>query len=379
MNIHTTTGHDPWRKRVGDRQCPELAIIIPTYCEADNIGPVVQAIASALGDLPFEVVFVDDDSPDGTTRKIRQLAQEDTRLRAIRRVGRRGLAGAVLEGMLSTSARYIAVMDCDLQHDERLLVRLLETLRQGADLAIATRYMLGGNADSGLDVARARGSRLATWLSNLILKQPVRDPMSGFFLLHRSLCDELAPRLSTSGFKVLLDILASSERPLRIAEVPYEFRQRSNGASKLDARVVADFLGLLISKGLKDSVSPRFVMFALVGASGLLVHIAALKTLVAFALPFSGAQLAASYTAMLSNFLLNNELTYGDRRLRGWAALRGFVSFALVCSIGTVANVGVATLIYGENTDWFLAGLAGAVMAAVFNYAMTSALIWRNA
>lgn len=378
MNIHTT-GSASWQERASDRLCPELAIVIPTYREVDNIVPVVRAIAGALGDLSYEVIFVDDDSPDGTVQAVRQLAREDSHLRAIRRVGRRGLAGAVLEGMLSTSARYIAVMDCDLQHDERLLLTMLDALRQGADLAIATRYMPGGNAASGLEGIRERGSRFATWLSNLVLKQPVRDPMSGFFMLHRSSCDEVAPRLSTAGFKVLLDILASNERPLKIAEVPYEFRPRSHGTSKLDARVVADFLGLLISKGLKNTVSPRFVMFALVGASGLLVHLAALKALVAFALPFASAQLAASYTAMLSNFILNNELTYGDRRLRGWATLRGFASFALVCSLGTVANVGVAELIYAENTDWLLAGLAGAVMAAVFNYAMTSAITWRNA
>lgn len=378
MNIHTTAS-DVWQERVRDHACPELAIVIPTYREVDNIVPVTRGIASALGDLPYEVIFVDDDSPDGTIQRIRQLAREDGRLRAIRRVGRRGLAGAVLEGMLSTSARYIAVMDCDLQHDERLLLRMLDALREGADLAIATRYLPGGNAGSGLDVTRERGSRFATWLSNMILKQPVSDPMSGFFMLHRSVCDELAPGLSTAGFKILLDILASNERALHIAELPYEFRPRSNGTSKLDARVVAEFVGLLIAKRMSNAVSPRFVMFALVGASGLIVHLAALKTLVAFALPFDSAQLAASYTAMLSNFILNNELTYGDRRLRGWAALRGFASFALVCSIGTLANVGVAKLIYAENTDWLLAGLAGAIMAAAFNYAMTAAITWRNA
>lgn len=361
----------------GHRAAPELAIVIPTYNEYDNVEAVLRAIEGVLGREEYEVIFVDDDSPDGTISRIREIASYNRRVRGIRRVGRRGLAGAVVEGMLATSAPFIAVMDCDLQHDETLLLRMLENLRAGNDIAIATRYMPGGRADQGLTRSRESGSRVANWLAGTLLKQPVRDPMSGFFMLGRSICESVAPDLSSAGFKVLLDILASYPRPLKICELPYDFKPRMNGTSKLDGRIVSDFLGLLVSKWTRNLVSPRFLMFGLVGAGGLLVHLAALRGLHPY-LSFAIAQLAASYVAMLSNFILNNMLTYNDRRLRGWQAVRGFISFALVCSVGTVANVGVAKLIYAENADWLFAGVAGALMAAVFNYAMTSVLIWRS-
>lgn len=361
----------------GHRAAPELAIVIPTYNEYDNVEAVLRAIEGVLGREEYEVIFVDDDSPDGTISRIREIASYNRRVRGIRRVGRRGLAGAVVEGMLATSAPFIAVMDCDLQHDEMLLLRMLENLRAGNDIAIATRYMPGGRADQGLTRSRESGSRVANWLAGTLLKQPVRDPMSGFFMLRRSICESVAPDLSSAGFKVLLDILASYPRPLKICELPYDFKPRMNGTSKLDGRIVSDFLGLLVSKWTRNLVSPRFLMFGLVGAGGLLVHLAALRGLHPY-LSFAIAQLAASYVAMLSNFILNNMLTYNDRRLRGWQAVRGFISFALVCSVGTVANVGVAKLIYAENADWLFAGVAGALMAAVFNYAMTSVLIWRS-
>lgn len=358
---------------------PELAVIVPTYCEVENVPRLLAALAHALNGVRYEVIFVDDDSTDGTVQAIRAIAQSDGRVRAIRRVGRRGLSGAVIEGMLSTSAEFIAVMDCDLQHDEALLKDMLGAVRGGADMAIATRYMDGGSAAQGFAAGRERASRLATWLAEPLLKQPVSDPMSGFFMLRRTLAEEVAPRLSTAGFKVLLDIIASHPKALDIVEIPYVFRERAAGASKLDGRIVADFVGLVVAKLLGDAISTRFVMFAIVGLSGLIVHISVLKAALWSGLAtFAPAQLFASTVAMTWNFLLNNQLTYADRRLKGWAALRGFISFALVCSIGILANVGVSELIYTHDPDWLIAGVAGALMAAVFNYAVTAAVTWRD-
>lgn len=357
---------------------PELAIVVPTYCEADNIWPLLRALDNALDGISFEVIFVDDNSPDGTMKKIRECAHWDNRVRAIRRIGRRGLSGAVIEGMLSTSAEFVAVMDSDLQHDESLLTSMLANLKSGYDLAIATRYIAGGDAAQGFTTTRQQGSRIATALSNFVLKTYISDPMSGFFMLRRTVFEDVAPRLSTGGFKVLLDILASCRAPLRIAELPYRFRPRNAGRSKLNELVVVDFAALLVSKATRDTVSPRFLMFAIVGATGLAVHVLALKFLLAVRLPFETAQVGASYIAMTSNFMLNNVLTYGDQRLRGLRALKGFVSFVAVCSVGTLANVGVAKMIYAQEPNWLLAGVAGAVMAAVFNYAVTSVLTWRK-
>lgn len=358
---------------------PELAIVVPTYREAENIVPLLRAIEQNLNAVHYEVIFVDDDSPDGTAARIRECAGADSRIRAIRRIGRRGLSGAVIEGALSTSAGFIAVMDCDLQHDESLLPKMLVALKGGADIAIATRYSSGGGASEGFTHVRQWGSRAATALSSLVVKSAVSDPMSGFFMLRRSTFENVAPHLSTGGFKVLLDILASAREPHGIVELPYTFRPRTAGQSKLNERVVFDFVMLLLAKSTGDAISPRFLMFALVGASGLAIHVLALKSLLALTLPFETAQIGASYIAMTWNFMLNNVLTYGDLKLRGLAALKGFLSFAAVCSVGTLANVGVAKMIYAQDPDWLLAGTAGALMAAVFNYSVTSVITWRKA
>ncbi len=359
---------------------PRVSIIVPTYREAENVAPTVAAIERALGDIAWEIIFVDDDSPDGTVAAVRSLGERDGRVRVIRRVGRRGLAGAVIEGMMASAADIVAVIDADLQHDEALLPKMLGAIEAGnADLVIATRYAQSGDAQGGFSTLRRNASTLATRVSNLLLKTNVSDPMSGFFMIRRDAIDGIAPNLATGGFKLLLDILASAPDSLKIVEMPYQFRPRQLGTSKLDALVIADFLGLLLSKLSGNTISPRFFLFALVGATGLVVHLATLRTVLTTThIPFNAAQFTAALVAMTSNFFLNNALTFRDRRLTGAAAFKGLLTFYLVCSIGTLANVGVAELIYLRDASWWRAGIAGAVMAAVFNYAVSSMLTWRK-
>jgi len=358
---------------------PELSIIVPTYNEGENVVLLVSRLADVLHDVRWEVIFVDDDSPDGTARTVHRLAAEDMRVRCIRRVGRRGLAGACIEGVLASSASAVAVLDADLQHDESLLPRMLADVRQGADLVVGTRFGNGGAAEDGLVGVRSLGSRMANAAARRLLGVRLSDPMSGFFMLRRELFDAVAPRLSGQGFKVLLDFIASSPSNLVIVELPYRFRPRLHGQSKLDSRVVVEYLGLLLAKLSGDWLSMRFVLFALVGASGLLVHLIVLRALVgASGMGFDGAQTCAAYMAMTWNFLLNNRLTYRDRRLHGWQALKGLVSFYAVCSVGAVANVGVASWVYRGEPSWWLAGTAGALMGAVFNYAASSIFTWRQ-
>ena len=359
---------------------PRLTIVIPTYCEAGNIAPMIAALDRALTTIHWEVIFVDDDSPDGTMGAIRAIGVNDPRVRAMRRVGRRGLAGAVIEGMLASGADIVAVVDADLQHDEKLLPRMLSEIEGGkADLVIGTRYSQSGEAREGFSTARRISSELATGLSNLLLRTNVSDPMSGFFMIRRSLIDTIAPNLSPGGFKLLLDILASAPAGIRIQEIPYVFRPRRAGKSKLDGLVIADFLGLLLAKVSGNLVPPRFVLFALVGTLGLAVHLVALRAAMDISgTTFNAAQIFASVVAMTFNFFLNNALTFRDRRLSGIEALKGLLTFYVVCSIGAVANIGVADLVYSHDTTWWRAGIAGALMAAVFNYAVSSALTWRR-
>ncbi len=360
---------------------PALSIVLPTYNERENIPELVARLDRTLSDVAWEVIVVDDNSPDGTADVARKIAMHDPRVRVIRRIGRRGLSGACIEGMLASSARFVAVMDADLQHDETLLPRMYDILHTDeADLVVASRHIEGGDVGSGLSRIRSLGSDVANGLARKLLNVTLSDPMSGFFMMSRAEVERLAPRLSIQGFKILLDIVASAAGSLRIAELPFIFRERLHGESKLDTLVTLDYLGLLVSKFFGDFISIRFLMFGLVGASGVVVHLLSLKVVLdMLGAPFNAAQTIATFVAMTWNFYLNNRLTYRDRRLRGMAALRGLLTFYAVCSVGVLANVGVANLIYESQPVWWFAGAAGAAMGAVWNYAASSALTWRKA
>ncbi|NKN39041.1 glycosyltransferase family 2 protein [Agrobacterium sp. a22-2] len=370
---------EPPDHRACDAPCipPELSVIVPTFNEAPNVELVVGELARSLHEVDWEVIFVDDDSPDGTADAVRDIAQHDGRVRCLRRIGRRGLAGASIEGMLASSASVVAIMDGDMQHDASLLPEMLRRIREGDDLVIASRYLKAGGAADGFSRTRLGGSRIATRLAQRLLHIEVTDPMSGFFAIRRAAFEDLAPRLSSQGFKILMDILASTPKPLRTSEIPLLFRARQHGVSKLDNLVTAEYLSLLLAKSTGDLLSLRFVMFALIGGSGVVVHLVALKTALMFGWTFSLAQMTAAYVAMTGNFFLNNILTYRDRRLKGWRLVSGLASFWLVCSIGVIANVGAGQLIHDQASTWWLAGLAGAGLGAVFNYVATSMFTWR--
>jgi len=359
----------------------ELSIVIPCFNEAANVRPMVERLDACLRGIAWEAIFVDDDSPDGTHVVARGLAALDPRVRCLRRVGRRGLASACIEGALSSSAPFVSVIDGDLQHDETLLPTLFEAVRSGrTDIAVGSRNIEGGNKNSGFSPLRARISEAGAALSASLLPTKVRDPMSGFFLLPRALFEEVAPQLSGRGFKILLDILLSARRPLRVEEFAYRFRPREAGESKLDATVMMEFLGLLVDKALGGVLPWRFLSFLAVGLLGIAMHLGILGLVAGVGhLGFATSQWVATFGAMTVNFLLNNRITYRDVRLRGPALSRGLLLFYLVCGIGAAANVGVARLLVREEgLAWGLAGAAGALITAVWNYAMSSTLVWRT-
>ncbi len=358
---------------------PELSVVVPTFNERDNVTTLFRRLETALAGKVWEVIFVDDNSPDGTWEVVRGLARQDSRVRCIRRIGRRGLSGACIEGILASSAPCAAVIDADLQHDETQLPVMLALLEAGdADLVVGSRYIEGGSAES-FNKQRAGASQFATEVARRVLRVKIADPMSGFFMIRRDRFEQLAPQLSTQGFKILLDIVATARGDLRVKEIPYTFGSRLHGESKLDSMVALDFLGLVLAKLTGDVVSLRFLLFAMVGSIGLFVHFAALYiALEGFDLPFPNAQGAAALCAMTSNFVLNNFLTYRDQRLKGFAILRGLLLFYLVCSVGLLANVGVAWSVFDQEPIWWLAGAAGALMGVVWNYAMSGLFVWRK-
>jgi dolichol-phosphate mannosyltransferase len=358
---------------------PQLSVVVPTFNERDNVVTLFRRLEKTLAGIPFEAVFVDDNSPDGTWQVLRELSSQDGRVRCIRRIGRRGLSGACIEGILASSAPCAAVIDADLQHDETQLPKMLGLIQSGEfDLVVGSRYIEGGSAKS-FNRQRAGASALATEVAKRLLRVEVADPMSGFFMIRRDRFEALAPQLSTQGFKILLDVVATAHGALRVKEIPYTFGSRLHGESKLDSMVALDFLGLVLAKLTRDIVSLRFLLFAMVGSLGVVVHFAGLYgALKGFRFPFAEAQAFGAVCAMTSNFVLNNFLTYRDQRLKGFAIVRGLLLFYVVCSVGLLANVGVAFSVYDQQPIWWLAGAAGALMGVVWNYAMSGLFVWRK-
>jgi len=353
----------------------DLTVVIPTYKEAANVAAVLQRLDAALTGRRWHVIFVDDDSPDGTAEAVKALARIDPRVSCLRRIGRRGLAGAVMEGALASAAPWVLVMDADGQHDESLIPRMLERAQaDDVDVVVASRYVDVGSADGGLSRARRRGSQLATRLAQLATRLTLTDPMSGFFLVRRTALNAVAPKVSPHGFKVLFDILACAHPPMRAAELPLVFRPRLEGESKLDRRVVLEYLALLGSKVSGDVISPRALVYAVVGATGLAAHLIVLRGLLS--LGFGEANLFAAAAAMTSNYLLNNEITYRDRRRRGLRLLWGYLKFAALCALGLAINISVADFAQEHMHIWWLSGVLGAVAAAAWNYGSTAVVLW---
>jgi dolichol-phosphate mannosyltransferase len=356
-------------------QQPLLSIIVPSYNESGNIPELARRITTLMRDVAWEMIVVDDDSPDKTYEVTKLL--NDPRVRCIRRVGRRGLSGACIEGILSSSAQFVAVIDADLQHDENLLPAMLDKLTSDqADLVIATRNIEGGS-NEGLSDFRKFVSNTGKKISSLILKADVSDPMSGFFMIRRALVESIAPKLATSGFKILADIIATLPNRPRISELAYSFRERFAGESKLTINVALEYLGFVLNKLSGGIIPLRFIFFALVGGVGVLVHLLFLTATRNY-FTFSEANIIATFVAMTSNFVLNNRLTFRNQKLKGTAIWSGLLVFYIVCSLGVIASSGVSNFFFEGEYDWWLAGLAGALMSAVWNYAASSTFVWKK-
>jgi dolichol-phosphate mannosyltransferase len=356
----------------------DLTIVVPTFNERDNVPILFERINGALAGAAWELVFVDDDSSDGTIEAIRVLSRRHPNVRCIQRLGRRGLASACIEGVLSSTAPYVAVMDADLQHDEGLLPKMLGLLRsEPLDIVIGSRFAKGGDV-AAMPRYRVRISEFGNRLARLVVKAELGDPLSGFFMLRRPVFDAAVRRLSAQGYKLLVDLFASSPNPLAYKEVPFTFRERLHGESKLDTLIALEYLQLLLDKLVGHVVPVRFILFAAIGAFGLVVHLAVLAlSLKLLRLAFAAAQSVATLSAMTWNFWLNNILTYRDKRLHGIRLLYGLLSFYAVCGVGAIANVGIAAYVFYSDRSWWLAGITGALIGSVWNYTVSSIFTWR--
>ena len=368
----------------------ELAVVLPTYNERKNVATMVARLEKALAGISWEVVFVDDNSPDGTSDEVRTLSLADPRVRCIQRIGRRGLASAAIEGMCSTAAPVVAVMDADHQHDPELLPQMLAAVNSGEyDIAYASRFAEGSSTEAWGRPDRVKASGVANRIANKVTGVELSDPMSGYFMLRTETLRADAHRLSGVGFKILLDILATIDKPMRVKEFPMNFAARAEGESKLDQTVVFEFLVGLYDKWLGRIIPTRFALFGTVGALGVLVQVGALKlikVILGHSLASSSlsgseyfilANTLAAIVAMSFNFVLNNELTYSDKRLRGFGPLmRGWAQFALTCSLGLLTNVGSAAVLKSMGIHELVAVVGGIILGSVWNFALSSKFVW---
>ncbi len=296
----------------------------------------------------------------------------------IRRVGRRGLSSAVIEGALSSTAPVIAVMDGDLQHDEAILRDLVTPLLDNrADIAVASRHVKGGDSSGLANRWRHVLSQAGIKLAQSILPMTLSDPMSGFFAMRRPVFEQAVPRLTGTGFKILLELVLSVPHTSRLIEVPFVFRPRIAGESKLSPLVMVQFLGMLIERACGGWLPTRFVIFAAVGLVGIAVNLLVSETARFAGADFQISQVIGTACAILVNFQLNNRVTYLDRPLRGKRWLPGLCIFVLGATIGAFGNIGVAQLLYDTHGHWSRASAAGAVIGVVWNYAIASTLVWR--
>lgn len=359
---------------------PKLSVVIPTYNEAGNVPVLVSrlhGVFSGAG-IDWEAIFVDDDSVDGTPRVLREIAARDARVRLIHRIGRRGLASACVEGMLSSSAPFIAVMDADLQHDETILPAMLKKLEnESLDVVVATRHQAGGSMGE-FSARRVQLSNLGKKLASIVCHANVSDPMSGFFALRASYLLEVVHHLSQSGFKILVDLLASARRPVALGEIPYTFRSRLSGESKLDSSVLVSYLYLLADQLFGRWLPLRFVLFCLVGAGGVLLHLLCLYTGLQLGLSFNAAVIIATVIAMTANYVVNNVFTFVDRKRKGVQWFTGLLLWYVACAIGVFLNLRVADTLYAHNLGWLIPGVAGLTVAAVWNFAVTNVMVWRS-
>ncbi len=358
---------------------PELAVIIPTFNERVNIEPMLAALSEALTGVSYEVVFVDDDSPDDTAGLVRSISQRDPSVRVIHRINRRGLASATIEGMMATSAPYIAVMDGDLQHDERILPVMLKLIQtEHLDIVIGSRNVEGGSMGE-FSSFRVKLSNMGRRLSQLACRVTLSDPMSGFFIVSRGYLNETVRSLSSRGFKILLDLVASSRRPVRFAEVGYTFRRRLRGESKLDILVGLEYLELLVDKLIGDWFPVSYLLFIAVGTLGLALHLMMVALLVRLGhVQFNTAQIISTLVVIGSNYFLNNYVTFRSSRVRGIKLLYGLGIFYMACAVGLVVNVGLTRMLRSEGFQWYFASAAGLAVGSVWNYWISSLFVWRT-
>lgn len=371
-----------------------VSVVTPTYNEADNVGPLVDALNVALAEVPHEIIVVDDNSPDRTWEVAERIAVSDPRVRVIRRFDQHGLSPAVMAGLGAARGEVLAVIDADLQHDESVLPEMVRRVQAGdADVVVGTRAAAGGSYGEW-----GAGRRLVSWVATLIarllLRVPTTDPMSGFFAMSRTTFNELAPHINPQGFKILLEFIGRRRHPVRVDEVGFTFRNRTAGETKMSPSVIRSYLLAVVELWAGRQVKGQFVLYSLVGASGVVVNLIVFGIVEAIDLGsvdlgfderLRWSLLLGIEVSIIWNFALNNYFTFWERRFSGRKFLGGLAAFHFVSALGVVIHVSMFQFL--ESTGWGFDAIGreparlvhdglGFLVALVSNYYLNVNYLW---
>jgi dolichol-phosphate mannosyltransferase len=376
---------------------PAVSVITPTFNEAENLPILVERLHRALDGVTHEIVVADDDSPDRTWEVAEALAADDPSITVMRRFHDPGLSASVLDAMTVARGETLAVIDADLQHDPSILPEMVRRVREGeADVVVGSRSTVGGGYGDW-----AAGRRLVSWVATLIarvlLRVPVSDPMSGYFVVSRDAYERTAAQINPRGFKILLEFVGRN-RSLRVQEIGYEFANRVHGETKLNRSVIRSYLLGVAELRVGRQINPTFLLYVLVGIVGLVVNSVAfwVAEWIGFPMIDTGLNdeidpIATSFIfsvqlSILVLFVLNNEFTFWELRYRGWSRLPAFAVYEVMSLVGTGVHVAVFTFLQESGFLLsFLGGatrvvhnLIGAVVALIINWYLNTTYLWRR-
>ncbi|TGL59014.1 glycosyltransferase [Leptospira sarikeiensis] len=375
---------------------PKISVLLPSYNEAGNIEPCINNIIKILNDTSHEIIVIDDNSPDKTWQIVEQIHEKNPRVKLIRRMTEKGLSSAIITGMNSAEGEYFFVMDADMQHDENLLPVMIDHLDKGSDVIVGTRYANGGSTGKW-SFLRKFLSIVATSFAKFFLHISISDPMSGFFGIKREVYFKNGENINPRGFKILLEILGRNGNGLKVSELPFHFRNRLHGETKINNSIARSFLVAVLDLRFGKWVSSTFLLYSLVGLSGVLVNLLGfmffesigvgdLNTGIKFLPVFPISVFFGIELSIISNFILNNYFTFYETRYEKWAAVRGFIIFSGVSALGMFVQLGVFQLMsykiapkfgLGENFETrFFCEMISIFVAMFTNYFLNSNITW---
>jgi len=358
-----------------------LSVVLPCYNEIKNIDYLIEKFQLAdIDSIIAKIIFVDDDSPDGTAEYLKKVSSNKFDVVCLHRIHRHGLSSAVVEGTLLASTPYVAVMDADGQHDPGDLISMYQLMQKNhIDFIIGSRFLENAVIEKHIGF-RSTLTHIGNLIANKILNRKLTDPLTGFFIFDRNMMMESIRNIRPSGFKILLDFLYQlRNKKISIDEYPINFKVRNEGESKLDSRALIEFADQIFGFLTNGLLPEKMFSFILVGSIGLLLHLTLLYIfLFPIQISFYTAQIFATFISMISNFTLNNELTFRRNKLRGINWIKGLITFILICSIGAFANVGVAGFLFNEGKTWWISAVTGIIIGTVFNFSLSKYLVWKK-